>query len=231
MKRYTSKIKDWPEEERPRERLQKNGPASLSDAELLAIILRTGSGQLTAVELARQILAKYHGLRGLDCCRLSVLCDIKGIGLAKAAQIKAALEISKRVAGQKWQERPRIENSDDVYQLMNQRLRDLGREAFCVVYLTLRMDVIGDKTLFLGGLTESVVDAREIILEALQQSAASIILLHNHPSGDPNPSTEDKKVTQKIADACRLFDITVLDHIIIGKNKYFSFADEGLIKN
>ncbi|MBN1996006.1 DNA repair protein RadC [candidate division KSB1 bacterium] len=231
MKRYTTKIKDWPEEERPRERLKKYGAASLSDAELLAIILRTGSGELTAVELARQVLKKFNGLRGLDSGHFNVLCDIKGIGLAKAAQIKASLEISKRIAGQKWQDRPRIENADDVYQLMKQRLRDLGREEFCVMFLTLRMDVICDKSLFLGSLAESVVDAREIILEALHQSAANIILLHNHPSGDPNPSVEDRQVTQKIVEACKYFDIHVLDHIIIGKDKYYSFADEGLIKN
>ncbi len=231
MGQYSIKIPDWPEDERPRERMLKHGTDALSEAELLAIVLRTGNGKNSAVDLARHILNKYDGLRGLDGQSIEELQSINGIGLAKAAQIKAALEIAKRLASQKWRVQDRVKSSEDIYRIIHLRMRDLGREEFRVLFLTARHDILTEKKLFEGSLMESVVSPREIILTAVQQSAASIVLLHNHPSGDPSPSPQDKSVTDKIVKACHYVDIQVLDHIIIGKDSYFSFADHGLINS
>ena len=231
MGQYARKIPDWPEDERPRERLLKLGPEVLSEAELLAIILRTGSGDDTSVDLARHLLDQFDGLRGLDRQPAIELCKVNGIGPAKAAQIKAALELSKRLAQEKWQVKARVHCSEDVYRRVHLRMRDLSQEEFRVIYLTARNDIITEVKLFEGSLSESVVSPREVILTAVQNAAASIILLHNHPSGDPLPSREDKNVTQKIRQACKYFDVQLLDHIIIGKEKYFSFADERLLDN
>ena len=229
MARYAPKITEWPLQERPRERLLEFGAESLSDAELLAIILRTGSGEETCIDLARQMLGLYGDLRGLDQQSAETLCQIKGIGTAKAAQIKAALELARRLIRSKGRVRDRVTCSEDVHRLFQLRLRDLGREEFYTLFLSACNDIIDDKSLFQGSLSQSVVSPREIILYAVQCRAASVILMHNHPSGNPNPSREDKEVTAKIVQACRYVDITVLDHIIIGRDSYFSFADHGLI--
>lgn len=229
MGQYSSKITDWPADERPRERLLQHGPDVLSEAELLAIILRTGSGDDTSVDLARHLLDHYGGFRGIDSQTVTDLCKIKGIGLAKACQIKAALEIAKRLVQQHWRVQERIQCSEDAYRFIHLRVQDLGREVFRVIFLTNRHTVIGEKTVFEGSLTESVVSPREIILFALQQSAASLILVHNHPSGDPSPSDEDKRVTMKMIQACQYFDLNVLDHIVVGRDSFFSFADQGLL--
>lgn len=229
MGRYSTKIPDWPEDERPRERLLKHGTDALSEAELLAIVLRTGDGKSSAVDLARHVLNQYDGLRGVDAQSIEELLSIKGIGLAKAAQIKAALELAKRLVAQKWRVQDRITKSEDIYHLLHLRMRDLSQEEFRVLFLTGRHELITEKKLFEGTLMESVVSPREIILTAVQNSAAAIVLLHNHPSGDPSPSVQDKLVTEKIIKACEYVDIHVLDHVIIGKDSYFSFADKGLI--
>ena len=206
-----------------------SGPDALSDAELLGIILRTGNRNSTAMDLARQLLDEFGGVRGLDAQPAVAMCDVNGIGVAKAAQIKAALELAKRLVQQQWISRERISTSEEAYQFVRLRMRDLHREQFRTLFLTTRNEIITEKTLFEGSLTESVVSAREIILSAVQLAAASVILLHNHPSGNPAPSNEDKSITKKLATACRYADISVLDHIIIGKDSYFSFADEGLL--
>jgi DNA repair protein RadC len=229
MVQYSAKIPDWPEEERPRERLLHKGAQALSDAELLAILLRTGSEKMTSVDLARKLLHDYEGFRGLDMAHINRICEEKGIGLAKAAQIKAALELSKRLAHQQWRRQDQIKSSEDVFQMMRLRMRDLPREEFHGLFLTIRNEIICDKVIFEGSLTESLVSAREIIRLAIEEKAVNVILLHNHPSGDPSPSPEDKKVTQKITTACKYVDVSVLDHIIIGKESYFSFADAGLL--
>ena len=231
MGNYSTKIRDWPEHERPRERLLHQGPDALSEAELLAILLRTGNGKQTALGLARHLLNQFEGLRGLDSATIAEFEEINGIGLAKAAQIKAAIELAKRLAQQKWRMQEKIASSEDVYNLVHLRMRDLKREEFRVLYLTTRNEILAEKKLFEGSLTESVVSPREIIITAIQQAAASVILLHNHPSGHPNPSNDDKLVTNKILNACKYVDIAVLDHVIIGRDSYFSFADQGLINN
>lgn len=229
MGEYGNRIKDWPEHERPRERLVKYGADALSDAELLGIILRVGNQQESAMDLGRHLLAEFGGLRGIDQKQASELCSIKGVGLAKATQIKAALELAKRLVEQKWSSKPLLNYSDEVYQYMHLRMRDLTREEFKVLFLTARNELIDEKTLFEGSLMESVVSPREIIRTAVQLAAANVILMHNHPSGNPAPSQEDKRVTEKIANACYYAEVQVLDHMIFGKDTYFSFADQGLI--
>lgn len=223
------KIPAWPADQRPRERLLQQGAEALSEAELLAILLRTGNVQDTALDLARKLLRDYGSLRGIDRQTADTLKGIKGIGPAKACQIKAALELSKRLVQEKWKKTERIQCSDDAFHYLRLRMRDLSREVFRVLFLTTRHDIIDDQELFKGSLSESVVSSREIILNAVGCGAAAIILVHNHPSGEPAPSTEDKQITHKIIEACRYVDIQVLDHLIIGHDSYFSFADEGML--
>ncbi len=229
MKKYILKIKDWPEHERPRERLIKYGADKLQDAELLAIILRTGGMEDTVIDLARILLNKFDNFRGLDAKSIGELCEINGIGPAKAAQIKAALEIGKRMAAEQVKVKERIDSCKDVYKLIGTYMRDLNREEFKIILLTSRNNLILERTIFEGSLTESIVNAREIVKEALNNSAAGIVFVHNHPSGDPTPSTEDKHLTQKLIKACRLVGIRACDHIIIGKDGYFSFVENGLM--
>ena len=229
MTQYASKIPDWPEEERPRERLIKFGAESLSDTELLAIILRIGGKESTAIDLARHLLKNFGGFRGLDVKSVAELCRLKGIGPAKAAQIKAALEVGKRLFREPSKLKDKVESSADVYRVVNPHLRDLHREVFKVIFLTGRNSIIAEKIIFEGSLSESLVSPREIIKEAVAESAAAVVLVHNHPSGDPTPSEEDKRVTGQIKHACELVGINVLDHLIIGKEDYFSFADKGLM--
>jgi DNA repair protein RadC len=229
MTKYPSTIKDWPEDERPRERLIKWGADKLSDAELLAILLRAGGVEDTAIDLARRLLQRYEGFRGLDSKSVAELRENSGIGPAKAAQIKAALEVGKRVFTERSKERNKIESSADVHSLIGPYLRDLNREVFKILLLTSRNKLIAEKTVFEGSLTESLVNPREIIKDSLNEAAASIVFVHNHPSGNPHPSQEDKKITSQLVDACKLVGISVLDHVIIGKDGYYSFADNGLI--
>ncbi len=229
MKNEILKIKDWPEHERPRERLIKLGADKLQDAELLAIILRTGNKERSAVDLARLLLSKYGTFRNLDARSINELCEIAGIGETKAVQIKAALEIGKRMAAEQVKVKMRIDTCDDVYNLVGHYMRDLSREEFKIILLTSRNHLILERTIFEGTLTESIVNPREIVREALNNSAAGIVFVHNHPSGDPTPSLEDKNITKKLVEACKLVNVQPHDHIIIGKERYFSFLQNGLL--
>ena len=229
MARYTPKIPDLPKSDRPRERLIRLGADSLSDAELLAIILRVGNQETTAIDLARSIIKDFGGFSGLDAKSISELCQVNGVGPAKAAQIKAALEIGKRLFHEQTNNNGKVESSDDVFKRVSPHLRNLGREVFKILLLTSRNMIIDEKIIFEGSLTESVVSPREIVKEALNQAAASIVFVHNHPSGDPEPSEEDKRVTRHLKSACETVGIHVLDHIIVGSRSYFSFADSGLL--
>jgi DNA repair protein RadC len=229
MARYTPKIPDWPEDERPRERLIKFGADKLSDAEILAILLRVGNQETTAIDLARKLLQEFGGFRGIDARSVAELCELNGIGVAKAAQIKAALELGKRFFLEETRIKDKVESSDDVYKIVSPHLRTLGREVFKVLLLTSRNTLIAEKTIFEGSLTESLVSPREVIKEAINHSAAAVVFVHNHPSGNPEPSAEDKRVTQLLKSACQVVGINVLDHIIIGDQGFFSFADKGLL--
>ncbi|MDZ7265640.1 MAG: DNA repair protein RadC, partial [candidate division KSB1 bacterium] len=160
---------------------------------------------------------------------INELCGISGVGPAKAAQVKAAFEIGKRMAAEQVKSKVKIESGRDVYNLLKHYMRDLDREIFKIILLTSRNNLILERTIFEGSLTESMVNTREIIKEALNNSAAGIVFVHNHPSGDPMPSAEDKNLTQRLVQACKVVGIKPYDHVIIGKEHYYSFSENGLI--
>ena len=218
-------IPEWPKDERPREKLIRMGPENLSDAELLAILLRIGKREESAIGLGRRLLIEAEGLAGIDGKGVSELCRIKGIGPAKAAQIKAAFEIGKRLLSSHGGTKRIIRSSQDVYRSLHPHLCHRKREVFKVIFLSRRNAILKEETLFEGSLAESQVDPREIVKRALAESADGVIFVHNHPSGDPSPSPEDRAITQRLVQACQLMNIRVLDHIIIGDQGYYSFAD------
>lgn len=226
---YKLRITDLPEDQRPRERLIQHGPESLSDAELLAIILRTGDGKRSAIDLAHHLLNHCHGFHGLDAISIDELCEISGVGPAKAAQIKAALAMGRKLVEAQQPERQQIQTSRDVFELFHQRLRNQPREIFIMLLLTTKNKLIKEQKLFEGTLTQSMVTAREVLKEAINGKAASVIFVHNHPSGEPAPSPDDRDLTKLLVAACKTAQISVHDHVIIGDGKFFSFADEGLL--
>ncbi len=230
---YQRAIKEWPEDERPRERLMKHGPDTLSDAQLLAIVLATGhaSTGLSALDLARSLLETFPTLRELDAASVVELCQAKGIGQAKATSIKAALELGKRLSGEPAQQKFKIGAPRDIVNYYRPRLQHLRKEIFKSILLDTKHHILKDATVSEGSLSASLVHPREAFLPAIKESAAAIIFLHNHPSGDPTPSAEDKELTHRLADVGRLVGIDVLDHIIIGTGEpgYVSFRDAGLL--
>ena len=235
--RQTRPIKKWIKSERPREMLLKDGPAALSLSKLMAIILRTGKEGTSAEELSRRLLNKFGALRRLDSAEISEICEIEGIGPAKAAQVKAALELGKRLyretAQKKKKKIKRAEEAVDyVAEYYGPYVRDACKEFFYVILLDTKNRPVHHIEISKGTISASIVDQKEIIKEATLRSASSIILVHNHPSGDAEPSAEDTTVTDRIVKACDLVGINVLDHIIIGKNKedYYSFSKHGLLR-
>ena len=220
-------ILSWPEQERPREMLLSHGPQGLSDAQLLAIVLRIGRPDASAVEVAMDLLTQLKGLRGLANRGLEELCVIPGIGPAKAAQILAAVELGKRALAAPLTEGIRIQGSKHIFQHYYPMLRDMRHEVFKAVLLDAKHTIIRDFTVSQGSLTVSIVHPREVFNVAVRESAAAIIFVHNHPSGDPQPSEEDHALTQRLIAAGEILGIRVLDHIVIGDGKYVSFADEG----
>jgi DNA repair protein RadC len=233
MTSYPRAIREWPEDERPRERLMKFGAEALSEAQLLAIVLATGeasTGQ-SALDLARHVVATFEGLRALDAASIAELCQIRGIGPAKATSIKAALELGKRLAGQPVQRYLKVTSPRDLVNFFQPRLQYLRKEVFKAVLLDTKHQMLKDVTVSEGSLSASLVHPREAFLPAIKESAAAVIFLHNHPSGDPTPSTEDKELTLRLAEVGQLVGISVLDHIIIGAGSpgYISFRDAGLL--
>jgi len=226
---YHLTIKELPPQMRPRERLMQEGADVLSDSELLAILLRTGTRSATAVDLASYMLAKFGGLRALVDASVEELSAIKGVGPAKAVQVKAALELAKRLAAVSAGKRPLIKSPEDVAKLAMEKLRHLDREHFMALLLNTRHEVLYSETVSIGTLNSSTVHPRELFKSAIKRSAAALILLHNHPSGDPTPSKEDIEVTRRLEKAGGIIGIEVLDHVIIGDNRYTSFKAEGLI--
>ncbi|MBP2644681.1 MAG: repair protein RadC [Firmicutes bacterium] len=232
MSEYLDKsvmIKDLPADERPREKLWSNGPEVMSNAELIAILLRTGTRQDSAVRLADQLLSKYGGLSGLGAVSSRELSRIKGIGTAKAGAVLAAVELGKRMGMQAGAERFTISTPQSVCDLLMPRLRYESKEKFIAVLLSTKNHVLATPTVSVGTLTASLVHPRELFREAINYSAAAVILVHNHPSGDPTPSREDITITRKILEAGKLLDILVLDHVIIGDGKYVSLKEQGIL--
>lgn len=227
--RYHAKIKDMPTSQRPRERLIREGPGALSDPELMAILLHTGSSEKTAVELATEVLIRFSGLKNLIQAGVEELSAIRGIGPAKAAQLKAALEIGRRVASLSAGDRPTVKVPQDAALLVMEEMRHLDREHFCALLLNTKHQVVAKETISIGTLNSSLVHPRELFKVAIKRSASAVILVHNHPSGDPTPSREDREITQRLRDAGAIIGIEVLDHIIIGDNKFISFRDRGML--
>ena len=222
-------IKTWPVEDRPREKLLLKGPDSLSNSELLAIFLRIGVRGKSAIDLASELLRKFGSLRGLYSAPMEELESVMGVGQAKIAQFKAVLELSKRLLAEGFQDRPYAESIDDILKLLYQEMRDLDQEVFKAVLLNGKNHVIKIVDLAKGTLTAASIYPREVIKSALRYSSAAVVFVHNHPSGVAQPSEEDRKITKQLVLACEHVGIKVHDHLIIGDNKHFSFANGGLI--
>lgn len=231
---YQVPIRQWDESERPREKVIKHGASSLSDAELLALIFRSGTrtkrGSISAVQLGRTLLREYGSLRGLARRDLREWMRVAGIGPAKAVQMAAVFEIGRRVeAAQGDGERVQVCSPEDVAAVYVPRMRDLNREIFKVVLLNTANVVLGDCTVSEGGLASSIVEPRAVFQKAILEHAAAVICIHNHPSGNPEPSREDIRITRQLSDAGRLMGIPVHDHLIVAGNDYTSMAERGLI--
>lgn len=223
-------IRTWPEGERPRERLLKHGADRLSDAQLLAIILRTGGSGKTALDLAMDLLTEFESLRGIENAVSGEFSRFKGVGDAKVAQLKAAFELGKRLIEEPARRGPAFLSSSDVFAYYHQRLRDLKKEVFYCAMLDSKNRISKDCLISEGTLTNSLIHPREAFKNAIKESAASVIFVHNHPSGDPRPSREDILVTERLMNAGEIVGIRVLDHIIIGDNTYTSMVEEGYLK-
>ena len=221
-------IKEWSVQDRPREKYAKNGAVALSDAELIAILLRTGSETESAVGLAKQLLSSSNNsLNDLSEKSLCELSEIKGIGQAKAITLLTAFEIGRRVRSEKVELQPHIQNSTDVVNLMQAKIAYLKHEEFWVIYLNNANTILKTVQISKGGITSTEVDTRIVMQEAVILKATQIILCHNHPSGSVNPSKADLQLTEKIRKAAQIMDIVLVDHIIIHREKYYSFAEEG----
>jgi len=224
------KIKDWALEDRPREKLLYKGISSLSDAELLAILIGSGSNDKSAVDLAREILnIASNNLNRLGKLDVHDLVRLKGIGTAKAINIMAALELGRRRKSAEIMESPKIRSSNDVYSIFNPLLADLAHEEFWLLYLNRSNKILSRHKLSQGGISGTITDVRLIIKKAIELLASSIIICHNHPSGNLDPSEADTRITQKIKEAAGYFDISLLDHIIVTDNGYYSYADNGAL--
>lgn len=225
----TLPLYQWNKEDRPREQLEQRGTDNLSDTQLLAIILRTGVEKCSAVDLARNLLTRFETLRSLEEASLIELCSIRGIGKVKAIQIKAALELGKRSIENLRKDKTIILESLDVFRQYRYDLVALKQESFFLLILNSRNQVMKKIEISRGTLDASIVHPREVFRAAIKESASSVIFFHNHPSGDPNPSRADNLITERLKKSGEVLGIKVLDHIIIGNDSYYSFADEGLL--
>lgn len=227
---YHVLIRDLPRDERPRERMERYGAAALTIPELLAIILRVGNTRVSALQLAQQLVSHFGGLRQLAAASVQELSTINGIGLAKACQLKAAFELGKRLATSSDAPRAIITSPQDAVNLVMEDMRYLREEHFRVIFLDTRNQVIACKDISIGSLNASIVHPRETFKAAISHLAAAIILTHNHPSGDPSPSSEDLALTARMTQAGELIGIPVFDHLVIGDGRFVSMKEKGLIK-
>jgi len=223
------KISQWPKKERPRERLLEHGPPYLTEAELLGILLGKGTRKKTAIDLGRELIDQYESLQRLFSCSPSELTTIKGIGPAKAATLSAAFELVRRIQSKKKTDKPSFKRSSDVANHYLPLMRDLRKEVFKILLLNRANRLIKEVFISEGTLDASIVHPRDVFRETLLEPAAGVILIHNHPSGNPSPSEEDLRITKQLVEAGRLLGIRVFDHIILSGEDYRSLADEGLI--
>lgn len=222
-------LRDIPHEERPRERMMSYGASALSHAELLAILLRTGTRQESAVHVAQRILKQIGSLRHLVDLSIEELTQIKGIGTAKAVQLKAGIELGQRLASSRHMEPVTIRSPRDAAELLSEQLRYLQKEHFVCLFLNTKNHVIAQETLSMGSLNASIVHPREVFRAAIKCSSASLVCAHNHPSGDPTPSPEDISLTSRLVEAGKIVGIDVLDHLIIGDGTFVSLKERGLM--
>lgn len=224
----TYRIMDLEQSERPRERLARLGPQALSNAELIGILLRVGVEGENAVQVGQRLLAKYGGIRGLHRAEMAELTGAHGIGAAKAAGLKAAIELGRRLTLEAPEERPSISSPADAAALVQYEMQALEKEHLRVILLDTRNHVIHIEDAFQGSVNSSVVRVAEVFTPAIRRNATSIIIVHNHPSGDPSPSPEDIAITRRMVEAGKLMEIAVLDHLIIGHGRYVSMKEKGL---
>ncbi|WP_141334305.1 DNA repair protein RadC [Paenibacillus sp. tmac-D7] len=229
MESHNITLRDVPNEDRPRERMIQHGAEALSNAELLAILLRTGTYQESAVRLAERLLRESGGLRALVDVSLEQLTSFKGIGAAKALQIKAGIELGRRLARSAMNETVTIRSPQDAAAILTEDMRYLQKEHFVCLFLNTKNHVIGQETLSMGSLNASIVHPREVFRAAIKRSSASIVCAHNHPSGDPTPSPEDIQMTKRLVEAGDIVGIEVLDHLIIGDLRFVSLKELGLM--
>lgn len=225
-------IKEWPADERPREKMQKSGAATLSDAELLALIIRSGdpSTKQSAIDLGRELIKHFGGnLRELGSADIGEICVIKGMGLAKAASVKAAFSLATRFQARKLERFDRFTSPQQVFDYFHHEFRDSRKEYFLTLLLDGKNRIIRRVQVSEGSLNQSIVHPREVFIPAVKESAAAVILVHNHPTGDPAPSSEDIAITRRLKEAGEIIGIKVLDHIIIGDGEYLSFVERGLL--
>jgi DNA repair protein RadC len=223
-------IKEWPPHERPRERFRALGPTALRTSELIAILASSGTGGYSALEIAENLFERFgRSLRRLGTAPGTQLMTVPGIGEARAVAIQAALELGRRAAEEVRQEDDRVTTPRDVYRRFELRLRDLRQEEFHVLLLSTQNAVLREVMVTRGILDASVVHPREVFAPALAEAAAAVILVHNHPSGDPTPSPADREVTRQLVEAGRVIGIPVRDHVVVGNGRYASFLDLGLI--
>jgi len=222
-------IRDWPADDRPREKLLSKGAAGLSDAELLAILLRQGTAGVSALDLARELLKRFESLRQLLNADQRRVCAIAGVGPARYAELCAAAEISRRLAGESLRSGPMLATPKAVRDFLSARLRDLPHEVFCCLLLDRRQRLVHFEEMFRGTLDSANVHPREVVKLALQRNAAAVIVAHNHPSGVAEPSSADESITRRIFEALALVDIRLIDHLIVGDGACVSFAERGLV--
>ena len=222
-------IKELPADERPREKMKERGAQSLGNSELLAILLRTGNFQESALRIAENLLDRQGGLAGFGNATMEEFEQVKGVGEAKAITVMAAIELGRRVTTLAPAERAIIRTPDDVAALLMPRFRYETKESFIAILLSTKNHVLKTPVISVGSLNASIVHPRELFREAINASAAAVILAHNHPSGDPAPSPEDVSLTRKLVEAGKLLDIPVLDHIVLGDGKYISFKEKGIL--
>ncbi|MCR4347618.1 MAG: DNA repair protein RadC [Sulfuricaulis sp.] len=222
-------INQWPEHERPREKLLQRGPSALSDAELLAIFIRTGVPGKTAVDVARDLIDRYGSLRELLAAAPEDLCETPGLGEAKYVQLQASLEMGRRFLAEKLKREITLGSTRETREFLQAQLRDRKNEVFCVLFLDNRHRVLVFEELFQGTLNGTAVYPREIVKRALKHNAAAVILVHNHPSGVAEPSRADELLTDRLKEALTLVDIRLLDHLVVGDGETVSFSERGLI--
>ena len=222
-------VRDLPRQERPRERLQKFGPEALSAQELLALVIGRGIPKKSVMSIAQELLVKFGNVRAISHATIEELSQIRGIGLAKAAQIKACFELGKRQDLEPESLDFDIKDPQSVVKAIRASIKDKAKEHFKLILLNPRNRIIGISTISIGTLNASLVHPREVFKDAITHSAASVVLAHNHPSGDPEPSEDDIKITKKLVESGKILGIEVIDHIIIGKNNFCSYKERGLI--